>query len=215
MSDHPTVEPAATVRLRADEWANAAEITAAFVDLICADHELLRAEFNAIIAANLPDAAGDQQRLAPARTVTTVTGPLPPHRRRALAAAHSRRDSCDRPQNLRARQRGPPVRAPHRSDSVDPRQAEEVVGLSIDTRRDNECNQLARPASDEAPPGSAPERGHRADEESNHRRRVHEQTPSVLRSPLDRTYSADDTFRPVGNELERHRDGDRSRQTGG
>ena len=90
MTDHPTVQPTATVRLDADERANAAETTAAFVDLICADHELLRAEFDAIIAANLPDTAGDEQRLAPARRVTTATAPLPPHRGRALAAGQYR-----------------------------------------------------------------------------------------------------------------------------
>jgi hypothetical protein len=128
MTDHPTVEPAATVHLCADERTDAADTTATFVDLICADHELLRAEFDAIIAANLPDTVGDEQRLAPAHTVATA--PLPPRRGRALAAAHPRQDSRDRPQNLRARQRGPPVRAPHRSESVDPRRAEEVVDLS-------------------------------------------------------------------------------------
>mgnify|MGYP001187261299 CR=1 FL=1 len=130
MTDHPTVEPTATVRLDADERANAAETTAAFVDLICADHELLRAEFNAIIAANLPDTAGDEQRLAPARRVTTATAPLPPHRGRALAAAHPRRDGRDRPQNLRAHQRSPPVRAPHQPRVSIRDKSEEVVDLS-------------------------------------------------------------------------------------
>jgi hypothetical protein len=115
MTDRATVEPTATVRLCADEWAKAAETTAAFVDLICADHELLRAEFDAIIAANLPDTVGDGQRLAPAHTVTTATAPLPPHRGRALAAAHPRRDNRGRPQtsapaNAARRPGAPPVR---------------------------------------------------------------------------------------------------------
>jgi hypothetical protein len=223
MTDHPTVEPTATVRLCADGRANAAETTAAFVDLICADHELLRAEFDAIIAANLPDTAGNEQRLAPAHTVTTATAPLPPHRGRALAAAHPRRDSRDRPQNLRARQRGPPVRAPHQSESVDPRQAEEEVGLST---RGWTASALSRLDQQAMRPRPALRRSGAIAQPRNHRRpadpttcatkgRVHEQGPNVLRSPLDRTYSTDCTIHPVGSELERHRDGDRSRQTGG
>ena len=118
MTEHPTLEPTATVRLCAGERANAAEptaeTTAAFVDLICADHELLRAEFDAIIAANHPDTAGDEDRLVPADTTATATAtaPRPPRRCRTRSVARPWPDSCACAQNLRARQRGPPARAP-------------------------------------------------------------------------------------------------------
>jgi hypothetical protein len=185
MTDHPTVEPTATVRLCADQRANAAEITAAVVDLICADHELLRAEFDAIIAANLPDAAGAEQRLAPAHTVTTATAPLPPHRPRALAPAHPRRDSCNRPQSLRARQRGPPVPTHHQSDSVDPRldprldprhaeevgQAEETVGLST---RGWTRSALSRLVQQAMRPRPALRRSGAIAQMRNHRRPAHD-----------------------------------------
>ena len=44
-----------------------------FVDVVCADYELLHAEFDAIIAANFPDAAGCEQRRRPGTAVTTAT----------------------------------------------------------------------------------------------------------------------------------------------
>jgi len=45
MTEHPTLGPTDTMHLGADEPSAAADITAAFTDLVCADHELLRAEF--------------------------------------------------------------------------------------------------------------------------------------------------------------------------
>ena len=72
MNDHPTLEPTAAVRVRADEPPDAAQ-AAAFIDVVCADHELLHAEFDAIIAANFPDAAGRGQRLRPSTAVATAT----------------------------------------------------------------------------------------------------------------------------------------------
>src|SRR3954454_5259138 len=65
MTEHPTLGPTDTIHLRADEPSAAADITAAFTDLVCADHELLRAEFDAIITANFPDAADGTQRHPP------------------------------------------------------------------------------------------------------------------------------------------------------
>jgi hypothetical protein len=108
MTDHPALEPAAIVRIRAGEPSSAATSTAAFADLICADHELLRAEFDAIIAANFPGAAERGQRLVPANTATTATGRVPPRRWPAPSARHPGRGRPTETQNLRARQRGPP-----------------------------------------------------------------------------------------------------------
>jgi hypothetical protein len=67
MTDHPTLEPTAAVRIRAGEPGGAAAV-AAFADLVCADHELLRAEFDAIIAANFPGAAEHGHPLGPHTT---------------------------------------------------------------------------------------------------------------------------------------------------
>ena len=64
MTEHPTLEPTDIVHLRAGEPSAAADTTATFTDLVCADHELLRAEFDAIITANFPDAADGTQRAA-------------------------------------------------------------------------------------------------------------------------------------------------------
>ena len=108
MTEHPTFEPTDTVRLHRGEPSGAADTTAAFADLVCNDHELLRAEFDAIITANFPDPADDTQHRSP-RTVATRTprpaprgaGTPPPHR--------PGRSGIARGQHPQARQRGPPV----------------------------------------------------------------------------------------------------------
>jgi hypothetical protein len=83
--------------------------TAALAEVVCADRELLRAEFDAIIAANFPVGAGHRGRL-PARRATAVTvgHPLPPGRPRSATRARSwaRDDGAGR---IRARQRAPPA----------------------------------------------------------------------------------------------------------
>jgi len=117
MTEHRTLEPTDTVQPRAGEPSAAANTTtAAFTDLVCADHELLRAEFDAIITANFPDAADGTQRRRPTR-------PAVPGTDRAARAAPSLAPSVHRPapggtagaQHPRARQRGPPV---SRQDSL-------------------------------------------------------------------------------------------------
>ena len=107
MTDHPTLEPAAAVRVRAGEPSGAALATA-FVDVVCADHELLHAEFDAIIAANFPDAAGRGQRRRPGTAVTTATRRVSSRRMPTGPVRHAVRGGAGAAQNLRARQRGPP-----------------------------------------------------------------------------------------------------------
>lgn len=109
MTDHPTLEATATVRVCAGEPSGAAPPAAAFVDLVCADHELLRAEFDTIIAANFPDVSGHGQRLRPAPAVATATRPGPARRVPARPARQAVQGRGGATQNMRARQRGPPV----------------------------------------------------------------------------------------------------------
>ncbi|HYH30525.1 MAG TPA: hypothetical protein VD903_09080 [Pseudonocardia sp.] len=108
MTDHSTFEATGTTRVRAGEASGPAGSTAAFADLVCADRELLRAEFDSIVAANFSDAAERGQRLVPASRVTTATGRVPPRRRAAPLVRRSARGSTNEPQHLRARQRAPP-----------------------------------------------------------------------------------------------------------
>ena len=109
MTEHPILEPTDTVHLHRWEPSGTANTTAAFADLVCSDHELLRAEFDAIITANFPDADDGTQCRRPRRAVTIRT-----HRAasRGIATAPSHR--VDRGgdaggQRPQARQRGPPV----------------------------------------------------------------------------------------------------------
>lgn len=108
MTEHPTPGPTDTVHLHAGEPSAAADTTAAFTNLVCADHELLRAEFDAIIAANFPDAADGTQRRRPTRPVVPGAGrgrraTLPPvsapcttgwHRQRAAPTGPAARAAC-------------------------------------------------------------------------------------------------------------------------
>jgi hypothetical protein len=112
MTDHPILEPAAAVRVRAGEPSGAEPSStapaAAFTDLVCADHELLRAEFDAIIAANFPDTAGAEQRLRSGTASTTATRRAPARRIPADTAPHAARGCAGAAHHLRARQRSPP-----------------------------------------------------------------------------------------------------------
>jgi hypothetical protein len=109
MTEHPTLGPTDTVHLRAGEPSAAADTTAAFTDLVCADHELLRAEFDAIIAANFPDAADGTQRRCPTRPVVPGTGRGAPRDAPTPSAHGAQRGGTAGAQHPRARQRGPPV----------------------------------------------------------------------------------------------------------
>lgn len=83
-----------------------------FLDLLCSDTELVRAEFDAIIAAEWPDPPSPEIRRQPA------SGPRPEHPRRPSAEPSMRQiqDWPLRPEAWR-RQRSPP-----RPDGLSPRQ---------------------------------------------------------------------------------------------
>ena len=108
MTEHPTLEPTDTVHPRTGEPSAAADTTATFTDLVCADHELLRAEFDAIITANFPDAADGTQHRRPIRPFVPGMGRGAP-RDAPTPSAHRQRGGTAGAQHPRARQRGPPV----------------------------------------------------------------------------------------------------------
>jgi hypothetical protein len=91
--------------------AGGADVDARFVDLVSADTRLLRAEFDAIIAANFPRAAGRTLRRPPARPVPSVAE----RRGREVPPCRGWPSRCGRKPDParcavddRARQRGPP-----------------------------------------------------------------------------------------------------------
>ena len=87
------------------------QVGARFVELVSTDTQLLRAEFDAIVAANFPRAAGRPRRLLPARPASSIAErqgrEVPPRRGwpprcgRMPVRARSAVDD-------RARQRSPP-----------------------------------------------------------------------------------------------------------
>ena len=119
MTEHPTLEPTALDRTASDRTATTVSVRAggpssdavvAFVDLVCADRELLAAEFDAIITANFPDPAGGPQprdRSVPALTGTDRVPPRRARHRCSLRLLHSARTVA---QHLEPRERGPPPR---------------------------------------------------------------------------------------------------------
>jgi hypothetical protein len=109
MTEHPTLEPADIVHLRAGEPAGEANTTATFTDLVCADHELLRAEFDAIITANFPEGVDGPQRHRPTRPVGPEAQRAAPRGAPTPSAHRARRRDTGGTQHPRARQRGPPV----------------------------------------------------------------------------------------------------------
>jgi len=69
MTDQPTTELSSTGTTGGPIDA----VIGKLADLACADRELLRAEFDAIIAANFPDTAGRRQRIPPRPTAAVPT----------------------------------------------------------------------------------------------------------------------------------------------
>jgi len=108
MTEHPTLEPTDTVHPRTGEPSAAADTTATFADLVCADHELLRAEFDAIITANFPDAADGTQR-RPIPPFVPGMGRGTPRDAPTPSAHRAQRGGTAGAQHPRARQRGPPA----------------------------------------------------------------------------------------------------------
>ena len=109
MTEHPTCEATDSVRLHRGEPSGAADTTAAFADLVCSDHELLRAEFHAIITANFPDPADGTQRRRPPRTVATRTHRTASRGADAPSSHRPERGGMASGQHPQARQRGPPL----------------------------------------------------------------------------------------------------------
>ncbi len=88
-----------------------AEVDARFVDLVSADTQLLRAEFDAIIAANFPRAAGRTRRRPPTRPVPSVAerrGREVPPRRGWPSRCGRKPEPARSAVGDRARQRSPP-----------------------------------------------------------------------------------------------------------
>jgi hypothetical protein len=88
-----------------------ADTGAALVELLCADSELLRVEFDAIIAASFPPGDGQRSRIPPRRPARCATDrPAAPSAGRPTGAARgqgrARRAAAAAP---RARERSPPV----------------------------------------------------------------------------------------------------------
>lgn len=119
MNDHTTelvtTEPADVV-VHADDPADAA--TATFAELVCADDDLLRAEFDSIVAANFPGPADRPRPCRPGAVVASTTereshGACIRHPRTPSGASRVR---AHRPP---ARERGPPSGArPHRAPTT-------------------------------------------------------------------------------------------------
>ncbi|MHA6783499.1 hypothetical protein ACVGOW_21290 [Pseudonocardia saturnea] len=109
MIGHPTLGPAATVVVCSTGPADDAPATATFADLVCADPDLLRAEFDAIITANFPGPAEHPQRRDPAVTVATMADPDPRPGRPVGHGPRGRGPAFPAP-HPRPRERGPPIR---------------------------------------------------------------------------------------------------------
>lgn len=112
MIGHPTPEPAVpdptvtTVLLRAGGPSR--DAAAALVDLVCADRELLAAEFDAIVAANFPDVVDGPR--ACDRSVPALTGAdlVPPRRARHRCSLRPPGGAGSVARHPRPRERGPP-----------------------------------------------------------------------------------------------------------
>jgi len=109
MTEHPILEPTDTVHLHRGEPSGTASTTAALADLVCSDHELLRAEFDAIITANFPDPDDGTQRRRPARAVAVRTHRVASRGTAAPPSHRGDRGGGAGGQRPQARQRGPPV----------------------------------------------------------------------------------------------------------
>ncbi len=108
MADHNTLDPA-LVHARYGEPPGVAAPDPAYLDAVWADHDLLRAEFDQIIAANFPDVAGSGRRTHPVVTVGTRTPPRPTRRTRSGLPHPPGQDRIDATLRQRARQRSPPA----------------------------------------------------------------------------------------------------------
>ena len=96
-----------------------ADVDARFADLVSADTQLLRAEFDAIIAANFPRTAGRTRRRPPARPVPSIAE----RQGREVPPRRGRPSSCGRkpePARSAVDDRARPRSPPRRPTRVDP-----------------------------------------------------------------------------------------------
>ena len=119
MIGHLTLEPTAPDRTAVEATATGAllhaggpsrDAAATWADLVCADRELLAAEFDAIITANVPDSADGPRPDDRSVPVLTGTGLVPPCRARHPYAPwppRGVRTVAPHP-HPRPRERGPP-----------------------------------------------------------------------------------------------------------
>lgn len=119
MTEHSTLVRTALVRtvshrkatpvvVHAGGPSGDAAAAATFVDLVCADHELVAAEFDAIITANFPEAAAgprSHDRSVRALTGTDLIAPWAAH---AWSSWRPPGGAGRIPQHLCPRERGPP-----------------------------------------------------------------------------------------------------------
>jgi hypothetical protein len=88
--------------------------TSAFLEILCADPDLLRREFDSIIAASFPDGDGDQEQYPPRRPNDLLVFTLPPVQvpAGAVAALLTLSPVQHGTALLWARERSPPRRSP-------------------------------------------------------------------------------------------------------
>ncbi|GAA1294386.1 hypothetical protein GCM10009609_74610 [Pseudonocardia aurantiaca] len=116
MTEHPVLDRPTACPPPRDRPAATAE----FVDVVCADGELLRAEFDAIIAANFPPEAGQACEDPPRRPAPPLCDRAHPERSRSTGRGRRPdRTAIRAARRHRARQRGPPPNG-RREQNVDP-----------------------------------------------------------------------------------------------
>jgi len=105
MTDHPCIEYPAPATDPAP-----VDAVGACVELVCGDAGLLRAEFDAIIAANFPGGAGQRHRRPPLRRARLLTERSRPRTPAGPATAGARSGPARVSAGLRARarERSPP-----------------------------------------------------------------------------------------------------------
>jgi len=130
MIGHPVLETTALVDSCTDEPAGAAAPTGTFIDLVCADHDLLAAEFTAIIAANFAAVAGTGCRLPRAGTTRTATSVVVRRRGPGFLEQPVQGRAANRT-DPRARQRSPPTRTSCTTYATEPGSRASIQEMSI------------------------------------------------------------------------------------
>lgn len=112
MTGHSTRGPVSAAVVCCGGPADDATVTAAFAELVCADSDLLRAAFEAIIAAAFPDPAEGSQLRGPSVTVATVTDRVAPRDHPGGCGSRHLGGGVAGSASPRPRERGPPIQPP-------------------------------------------------------------------------------------------------------